>query len=72
MTWSNVGVGIHYIGVEATDNLGVTTYSNLTVFVRPPNDNFANRIPITSGAPATVYGTNGGASKEPGEPDHAG
>jgi hypothetical protein len=71
MTWSNVGVGVHYIGVEATDNLGVSTYSNLTVYVRPPNDNFANRIPITS-VPATVYGTNNGASKEPGEPDHAG
>jgi len=52
--------------VEATDNLGVSTYSNLTVYVRPPNDNFANRIPITS-VPATVYGTNNGASKEPGE-----
>lgn len=71
MTWSNVGVGVHSIGVEAIDNLGISTYSNLTVYVRPPNDNFANRIPI-SGSSASVTGTNSGASKEPGEPNHAG
>ena len=71
MTWSNVGAGEHYIWVQATDNLGITTSSYLTVYVHPPNDNFANRIPIPS-VPATVYGTNIGASKEPGEPNHAG
>jgi hypothetical protein len=71
MTWSNVAVGGHSIRVEATDNLGVSTYSNLTVYVRPSNDNFANRIPIT-GSSASVTGTNNGASKEPGEPDHTG
>ena len=71
MVWSNVGVGRHWIGVQATDNLGMTTWSNLTVYVRPPNDNFANRITI-SGSSATVTGTNSGASKEPGEPNHAG
>jgi hypothetical protein len=71
MVWSNVGVGRHSLGVEATDDLGMTTSSNLTVYVRPPNDDFTNRIPI-SGSSATVSGTNSGASKEPGEPDHAG
>jgi len=69
--WSNVEIGFHVVLIEATDNLGVSTFSNLTVTVRPPNDNFANRIPI-SGTSATVTGTNAGASKEPGEPDHAG
>jgi hypothetical protein len=37
----------------------------------PANDNFADRIPIT--APAlSVTGTNLGASKQAGEPDHVG
>jgi hypothetical protein len=71
MTWSNVGVGSHSITVTATDNLGISASSNLFVYVSPPNDNFANRTPITS-VPATVYGTNTSASREPGEPDHAG
>lgn len=37
----------------------------------PANDNFGNRITIT-GATATVTGTNIGATKESGEPQHAG
>lgn len=37
----------------------------------PPNDMFANRLPITS-LPRTVTGSNAGASKEPGEPYHGG
>jgi hypothetical protein len=70
MTWSNVGAGSHWVDVQATDNLGMTTWSNLTVYVRPPNDNFAKRIMI-SGSSAAIAGTNSGASKEPGEPNHA-
>ena len=70
MIWSNVGAGVHWVDVQATDNLGITTWSNLTVYVRPPNDNFANRTPITS-VPATVNGSNYAATKEPGEPNHA-
>jgi hypothetical protein len=71
LTWSNVAAGVHSIWVDATDNLGVTTESNLTVYVRPLNDYFANRISI-SGSSATVTGTTDGASKEPDEPNHAG
>jgi hypothetical protein len=71
LTWSNVAVGVHSIWVDATDNLGMTSQSNITVYVRPPNDNFADRIPI-SGSSATVTGTTDGASKEPDEPNHAG
>jgi hypothetical protein len=71
LVWTNVGVGEHVIQVSATDNFGVTTYESVLVTVRPLNDNFANRIPI-AGAPLVVAGTNIGASKEPGEPNHGG
>jgi hypothetical protein len=37
----------------------------------PPNDNFADRIPII-GTNTTLTGSNVSASKEPGEPNHAG
>ena len=71
MIWSNVSAGNHNVLIEATDNLGLTTYSNLTVTVRPPNDNFTNRIPIT-GASAVVMGTNDGATTETNEPPFGG
>jgi len=35
----------------------------------PPNDNFADRLPVIA---PTMYATNCGATKEPGEPNHAG
>jgi len=42
------------------------------ISVAPPaNDNFANRIVIGAGG-GTVTGTNAGATKESGEPNHAG
>jgi hypothetical protein len=71
LTWTNVTPGVHYIIISAVDNLGVSTVSNLMVTVRPPNDNFANRIAL-SGARVSVIGSNAGASKEAGEPNHAG
>jgi hypothetical protein len=37
----------------------------------PPNDSFASAAPL-SGTEATAVGTNVDATKEPGEPDHAG
>jgi hypothetical protein len=37
---------------------------------RPPNDNFANRTPLT-GLPVVAAGTNVLATREPGEPLHA-
>ena len=54
-------------------NLGGSTNSqaNLTVFARPPNDNFANSIAL-SGTSVTTSGTDVYASSEPGEPSHAG
>ena len=38
---------------------------------QPANDDFANRIAIT-GTSASVTGSNVGATREPGEPNHAG
>ena len=40
------------------------------VATAPPNDLFTNRIEV-AGMPLTVLGSNVGASKEPGEPNHA-
>jgi len=37
----------------------------------PPNDHFANAL-VLSGSVGTVTGTNGGATKETGEPGHGG
>ncbi|MCX6924823.1 MAG: hypothetical protein NT154_16670 [Verrucomicrobia bacterium] len=44
---------------------------SLVQTLAPTNDAFANRIPI-SGTSVTTNGANLGASKEPGEPAHAG
>jgi hypothetical protein len=69
--WTGVGPGQHRIEVKATDDLGITTTEYLTVTVRPPNDNFTNRLSLV-GASASATGNNSGASKETGEPNHAG
>ncbi len=43
--------------------------ATLTVIVRPPNDNFADRIVLTGGV-VSVTGSNVNATMEPGEPYH--
>jgi alpha-tubulin suppressor-like RCC1 family protein len=43
----------------------------LTVITPPPNDNFGQRIPIP-GLSVIVMGSNVGATKQSGEPNHAG
>ncbi|MGD0384150.1 MAG: hypothetical protein ABSA77_11550 [Thermoguttaceae bacterium] len=71
ITWS-VTAGTQYqISVD-----GFSTYTgnitlNLSLVTPPVNDNFANRTPIT-GTLATITATNVGATKESGEPNHAG
>jgi len=45
-------------------------YMRLCAQSAPPNDNFANAIRLTGDSVSTT-GRNTGASKEPGEPDHA-
>ncbi len=60
-------------GVEVTDtrNGVVTPRLNLGQAVRPVNDLFANRIGL-SGISGSASGTSVNASREPGEPNHAG
>jgi hypothetical protein len=70
-TWTNVGIGRHFVVAEGLDRLGLGTYASATIYVRPSNDTFASRIPIDS-TPATVTGSNDGASLEPGEPNPTG
>ena len=57
--------------VVVTNVAGSVTSSvaTLTIVVRPPNDNFTNRIVIT-GLDSTVTGSNVNATMEPGEPFH--
>jgi len=49
----------------------VSSPESFTLTPAPPNDSFADRIPLT-GAEVHVTGANVGASREPGEPDIAG
>ena len=58
------------IAVAGKDNgSGSISLTVLPTVTPPANDNFANRINIPS--PATVTGTNVGATEETGEPVHA-
>jgi len=58
------------ITANDTDALGIFGYnSNLVVPSPPPNDNFAN-AQVLSGCSGSVNGTNVGATKETGEPNH--
>ncbi len=58
LIWTNVGVGQHDIIFSATDKLGITTSEVRSAIVRPPNDDFANRI-LISGDAATINGRSG-------------
>jgi hypothetical protein len=60
--------------VTGTNNpltLVLTSNVTLTAQFRVPGDDFLQRTPIL-GSTATVNGSNVGATKEPGEPNHAG
>ncbi len=57
--------------VSAPGKLGVTGSLTAPILVPPPNDNFANRIPLV-GSSNRVFATSLGASAEPGEPAHHG
>src|SRR5262249_30122891 len=62
----------YYIAVDGKN--GVTGNVSLHVVLGPPapaNDNFANATALTGSSP-TATGTNVSASKETGEPNHAG
>ncbi len=54
--------------------LALTLLVSLSVCLshaKPANDMFAKALPVT-GTSIVVIGSNVGATKEPGEPDHAG
>ena len=57
--------------VAVSNAFGTTFSAIVTLNLGPANDMFARRIAIP-GSSQTVTGSNAFASKEPGEPDHAG
>src|SRR5256884_62594 len=59
----------YYIAIDGKD--GVTGNIVLTLNQNPANDNFAN-CEFIGGATGSVTGSNVGATKEAGEPNHAG
>lgn len=67
---SGVGEGVHTTYALATDSLGRKAYTvtNAMNFVVDPlaNDHFTNRFTLTT--PASVTGSNNGATTETGEP----
>jgi hypothetical protein len=70
--WTNAPLGSHRLTVVATDNAGYESIPcQLGIAVVIPNDNFTNAM-VLNGVAANVTGYNDGATKEPGEPDHAG
>jgi hypothetical protein len=74
MIWTNQTPGQHTISARVTDQFGLYSSSLiLPIFLRPANDDFANRITIpSSNYLVTVTGTLEGATHEPGDPTDAG
>jgi hypothetical protein len=63
--------GPHTFTVTGTDNSGNTNVATADYTVQPfTNDDFANALPIDG--TGSLVGTSVGATKEAGEPDHAG
>jgi Zn-dependent metalloprotease len=70
VTFNAVAGTAYQIAVDGCD--GVSGGVTLRVTAPPvPNDNFTNRISVDANG-ATMTGTNVGATKESGEPNHAG
>jgi Bacterial Ig domain len=67
----NVVAGREYlIAMNAAGGVGPLSF-RLVYQAPPPNDDFANRIMLV-GTNVTAHSSTVGASKEPGEPNHAG
>ncbi len=67
ITYSNVPQGSHMLSVQATDENGLTTTSEVVeVRSQPFNDDFAQRFTIPA-IPATIVAANDGATTEPSE-----
>jgi Big-like domain-containing protein/cellulase (glycosyl hydrolase family 5) len=73
-TYDGLADGTHTFAVRGRDAAGnvdpTPATQTWTVKTGPPNDRFANAQSVTRGT--SVAGTNVGATKEPGEPNHAG
>src|SRR5262249_45360592 len=65
------GAGTGPISVTTPNGIARSATNFFITAIPPANDNFANRAPI-SDVIATVTGSNVGATKEQGEPPHAG
>jgi hypothetical protein len=66
----------YWYWIKAKNSTGTSNFSaadsgNRAIISGPVNNNFANRTPI-SGTTATLTGSNVGATKETGEPNHYG
>jgi hypothetical protein len=73
-SYSSLAVGSHSFAVRATDaigNVGYIAWHNWAVLGAPANDAFAAGSALSGGS-GSVSGENGGATKEAGEPAHAG
>ncbi len=72
-TFTNLGAGTYSLRLLAVDNAGAVNSAFMNVRVLPPppaNDDFAGRIVIPR--LGQVAGSNLGATKQPGEPNHGG
>ena len=64
-------VGTTYV-IQVDGFLGATGDITLTIEGPPPNDDFADAEVLTGAMPIVVSSNNARATKEPGEPNHAG
>jgi hypothetical protein len=74
VTFSATGGTLYQIAVDGYDTASTSRGTFTLVWTHltpPPNDNFA-QAQVLTGPSGRVSGTDVGASKEPGEPDHAG
>jgi hypothetical protein len=72
LPWTVPGVGDFKITAVVQDNLGASvTSAQVSILVKVVNDDFAERT-LLSGRVVEVISSNLEATKEPGEPDHAG
>lgn len=62
---------MYYVAVDGRDGATGNILLNWTLSYALPNDAFADAIAL-AGTSGTTSGTNLGATKEPGEPNHAG
>ncbi|HEV3410129.1 MAG TPA: right-handed parallel beta-helix repeat-containing protein, partial [Chthoniobacterales bacterium] len=70
-TFSAIAGTTYYIAVDGANLSQGNIHLSWSLIIPPPNDNFAS-AQVISGDSGSVSGDNSLASKEPGEPNHAG